>query len=653
MEQYYSDALKQALKYKKACAARGEAESLPVLDEILKDKKSTGETSLGVMQIPMELIVGTKTAGRANLFAPNFLPLAPEQSEFAVKWERLCLSHLDEGIRDPIKAYEYRNRYYVAEGNKRVSVLRYFGAVSVYAQVMGIPSEQDGSPEAVKYEALKDFYRVSGIRRVEFSRPESYGKLLDLMGKSKDEVWTDQERSRFLSDYDTFRRAYETMAGKLLPATPADALLAYLEIYGYEDLRGTGFTEIKKRMAKAWEDISLLQEETPISVRLDPEDKKPGLLTKVFSGGEPGLLTKVLSGGEGKLQKVAFIHDAAPETSSWTRGHERGREYVQRVLGESLETAAYCNALDKDPLTVIEEAVEQGNTTVFTTSPRLMPAALRAAVEHPEVTVFNCSLNQSHRYIRTYYARMYEAKFIIGAIAGALADGKTVGYICDYPIFGQIAGINAFALGVQMTNPHTRVELAWSSVSDAGETVAKMQEKGIRLISTQDQVRRGAEGEFRGLSLFGDGDPVRLATPLWQWGTYYEEILRRVRSLSAKEEYSGSSKALNYYWGMSAGVVSLQCTEKVPQSTRKLAAILRESIRSGVCDPFRGPLYTRDGKILENNEMLTPEQIINMDYLMENVEGEIPRYDELTEAAKATVDVVGVASASKEKKDER
>ena len=39
-----------------------------------------------------------------------------------------------------------------------------------------------------------------------------------------------------------------------------------------------------------------------------------------------------------------------------------------------------------------------------------------------------------------------------------------------------------------------------------------------------------------------------------------------------------------------------------------------------------------------------------MDYLMENVEGEIPRYDELTEAAKATVDVVGVASASKEKK---
>ncbi len=638
MEQYYSDALKLGQKCMKACAAKGEPESLPVLDEILKEKKIEGERAQGLVQVPMELIVGTKTVGRANLFAPNFMPLAPEQSEFAIKWERLCLSHLDEGIREPIKAYEYRNRYYVEEGNKRVSVLRFFGAVSVYAQVRTIRTAPDGSPEEENYAALMDFYRISGIRRVEFTKKESYGKLLDLMGKDKDEVWTERERSAFLSDYDTFRAAYGTMAGKNLPATPADALLAYLEIYGYESLRGESFSEIKKKMAKAWEDISLLQEETPISVRLTPEDKKPGLLTKV------------LSVGESKRRKVAFIHDAAPETSSWTRGHESGRKYVQRVLGDQLESTARFNALEGNSLAAIEEAIAQGNTTIFTTSPRLLPAALRAAVEHPEVTVFNCSLNQSHRYIRTYYSRMYEAKFIIGAIAGALADGGTVGYICDYPIFGQIAGINAFALGVQMTDPHSRVELAWSSVADAGETVARMTGKGIRLISTQDQVRRGAEGDFRGLSLFTDGEPVRLATPLWQWGTYYEEILRRVRSLSEKEEYSGSSKALNYYWGMSAGVVGLQCSEHVPLATRKLAAILQESIRSGQCNPFRGPLYTQSGKILENDELLTPEQIINMDYLMENVEGEIPHYDELTDTGKATVDVVGVAPASKEKK---
>ena len=47
-----------------------------------------------------------------------------------------------------------------------------------------------------------------------------------------------------------------------------------------------------------------------------------------------------------------------------------------------------------------------------------MQASFRAAVEHPEAVIMNCSLNLSHRYVRSYYARMYEAKFIIGAIAG-------------------------------------------------------------------------------------------------------------------------------------------------------------------------------------------------------------------------------------------
>ena len=121
MEQYYSDALKLGQKCIKACAAKGEPEELPVLDEILQEKRPAGEKDQGLVQIPMELVVGTKTAGRANLFAPNFMPLAPEQSECAAKWERLCLSHLDEGIREPIKAYEYRMIPYLLADNPSMS----------------------------------------------------------------------------------------------------------------------------------------------------------------------------------------------------------------------------------------------------------------------------------------------------------------------------------------------------------------------------------------------------------------------------------------------------------------------------------------------------------------------------------------------------
>ena len=70
------------------------------------------------------------------------MPILRENTEFAYKWATLSQSHINEGIRDPIKAYEYMNKFYVEEGNKRVSVLKYFDAVSVPGYVTRIESDQ-------------------------------------------------------------------------------------------------------------------------------------------------------------------------------------------------------------------------------------------------------------------------------------------------------------------------------------------------------------------------------------------------------------------------------------------------------------------------------------------------------------------------------
>ena len=75
-------------------------------------------------------------------------------------------------------------------------------------------------------------------------------------------------------------------------------------------------------------------------------------------------------------------------------------------------------------------------------------------------------MNTTHRYIRTYYTRMHEAKFLMGAIAGEMAENDKIVYIADYPILGTIAQINAFALGAQMTNPRAKVYLEWSTLKE-------------------------------------------------------------------------------------------------------------------------------------------------------------------------------------------
>ena len=69
------------------------------------------------------------------------------------------------------------------------------------------------------------------------------------------------------------------------------------------------------------------------------------------------------------------------------------------------------------------------------------------------------ALDQPYSSIRSYYGRLYEAKFITGAIAGAMVANDRIGYIASHPILGVPASINAFALGAQMTNPRAQIEL--------------------------------------------------------------------------------------------------------------------------------------------------------------------------------------------------
>lgn len=640
MYDYYAEAQRKGQKEFRGCVSRGEHPYLPRLDDFISTDRFSNGADLGVIQVPAELIVGTRTSGRTNAFSRSFLPLLDQQSEFAAKWRALCEAHLEEGIRDPIKAYEYMNRFYVEEGNKRVSVLKFFDAVSVAAEVTRILPERNGSKEVELYYEFLDFYRVSKLNLLEFSKPGSYAAFQRLMGKRPGDPWTEDDRRDFTAAYYYFRQAYEANRGGSLTSTVGDAMLAYVKIYGFEDLRKKTGPELKKQLAKVWEEIILQQEELPISVKLTPEEDKEK---------EAGLLSKVLPKAAPKKLRAAFIHDKTPADSGWTYGHELGRQHAAQVLGEELETTAYFNAMDSDPQGVIDQAIADGNTVIFTTSPRLLPASLRAAVDHPEVTILNCSLNKSHRYIRTYYSRMYEAKFIMGAVAGSLAGGNNVGFICDYPIFGQVAGINAFALGVQMTNPRSKVFLDWSAVGGIQEATKRLTDRGICLISCLDLPKQGEKDPRFGLSLLTGDSQVNLAMPMWRWGAYYEAILRQIRDKTFQSEYKESSKALNYYWGMSAGVISLYCSDKLPDSSRKLAAVLKSGICAGTCNPFQGPLFAQGGRtIARSSESLAPEQIINMDWLAENISGSIPAYQELTQTGKETVSIVGVDSSEAE-----
>ena len=159
---------------------------------------------MGLKEIPLEFIVGTSSGGRTRTFARNFMPVLDEESEFASKWKNLCNHHLKEGIRDPITVWEYMNRFYVQEGNKRVSVLKFFDAVKVSARVKRIMPRRDGDPEVEKYYTFLSFCDITGTNFIECTKSVTYEELLSLLDREKgnkeksEEHWSARETGDFV-----------------------------------------------------------------------------------------------------------------------------------------------------------------------------------------------------------------------------------------------------------------------------------------------------------------------------------------------------------------------------------------------------------------------------------------------------------------------
>lgn len=628
----YVKALKLGKKDVAARTAKGEYPYLKVLDEIPDAANSIMEYPLGLVQIPTEKIVGTKTAGRSQAFAGNFMPVLAENTEFALKWASLCEAHVQEGIRDPIKAYEYMNRFYILEGNKRVSVLKYFDAVSVPGYVTRIVPPRTEDKENQIYYEFMDFYRLSEVNYLWFSEEKCFAKLQRMVGKRPDEVWSDDDKKAFSAVYFTFRAAYKAKGGdELKDITTGDAFLGLAEIYGYAAMQDMTAAEMKETVGKSWKVFEAMTDEDVVDIQMDPTEKKKPLLQRLIPSSSPVL-------------KIAFVHAVDPKQSCWTYAHDLGRMHLEETFPDQVEISVYIRTDYKDEEAAIECAIEDGNKIIFTTSPVLYNASLKVAIRHPEVKILNCSLMANRGMIRTYNARMYEAKFLIGAIAGAMTENDRLGFIADYPIYGTIANVNAFALGAKMVNPRVKVYVEWLSKKHT-DIYEEFRRNDVSFISGRDLIIPGRSEGSRHFGLFKLDDEWHhnLAMPVWHWGKFYEKMIRNILGGTWKSDESSKTKAVNYWWGMSSEVIDVITSQNLPIGTGRLVDLLKKTICEGEFNPFAGILYSQNGVIQENKEEeLRPDSIITMDWLAENVVGSIPKMSDLAESAKPVVLQQGV-----------
>lgn len=608
---------------------------LYILDDLLDNVEICGEINLGTTEIPIHKILGTRTSARSNAFAGNFMPLLPENTEFGAKWCKLYESHIREGIREPIKVYEYLNRYFVQEGNKRVSVLKYLGAVAIEARVTRLIPKRDESNKQISiYYEFLDFDRRATFDNLWFSHRGGFTGLVNLV-----ETWQHEHpecktptADLINASFKSFRLCYREAGFGKIPITSGDAFLEYLKVYGFKPDRP--LDTIREQVKSCEAQFKLVSVKDPDTVNT-VEQKFPSEKAALsFFSRKPRKL------------KVAFAFESTPEKCLWTYDHDVARKRLERNLGDKISVITrYQVPNGENSYGALKELMEEEPDILFATSPNMSAGALRLSIENPDKTILNCDFAQPKKNIMTYYAKFYEAAFLCGVMAGSMTRTGLLGYtttMATHP--GSTFNLNAFCLGAQLVNPTAHVvnlNLYRVDMSDPYHMEARKElaRHGVDIAMCIHQpntplVRKGFPGVYAQLYLLqtNTGHPREcIGAAAVDWSVLYNDLVGdsfKTKNSILDITRSGNDSSVHFGWGLNTGILDVLGVDSfMGHNAIRLLNIFKDLIATGKIHPFEGPLYDRDhNMILEKYSTLNLLEIQSMKWLHEAVVDSIDLY---------------------------
>lgn len=261
----YEDAYKKAIKDSKYSEQKENSPYLLSFEE-LGLKEAYAQKDLGIWDLPIERLVGTFTSTRKNTFSPHFYPLLEKNTEFAFKWQNLYESHVQEGIRDPLKVLLYEGKFFVIEGHKRCSVLRSSEANRVTAQVFFVMPLEQSEEKQKRDDAFLHFTKLYKAQFFFFPTAEHYKELWQCIEKifhydfpcfEEAQCLPEEEsldlRSLFqtfshLLDRDFFNIDYEWLSADEMVAHKEKVcliFLRFLKIFGFSKYKDSTEKELK------------------------------------------------------------------------------------------------------------------------------------------------------------------------------------------------------------------------------------------------------------------------------------------------------------------------------------------------------------------------------------------------------------------------
>ncbi|MCM2286210.1 MAG: BMP family ABC transporter substrate-binding protein [Desulfobacula sp.] len=395
----------------------------------------------------------------------------------------------------------------------------------------------------------------------------------------------------------------------------------------------------------------LEQQVTALSQKVDELSKRVDALTK-----EPAVAPATEA--VGKKMKAGFIYVGPVGDYGWSHAHDLGRKFVEKKF-PWLETVYVEAVPESDSSRMIDRLVqEQKCDVVLTTSFGYMEDTVAAGTRYPDKLFMHCSGFKRSANVGTYFGDLYQMYYLNGIMAGALSKTSKIGYVGAFPIPEVVRHINAFALGVKVSNPAAKVNVkwiyAWYGPDKAKEAAEALIAEGCDTLAfTEDTpavIEVGQRHTEKGNQIytFSHYSPMQnygvdsvVSGQIMDWGGIYAKIFEDINNKTwtnediwwlAKEKAAilGGSETdfVNPKFVPALKEAMVETADFGKISAYDLVMKRYEQMQQGVdvFDPFTGPISDNQGKeMIPAGAKASKEDLLSIMYYVDNVEGTIPK----------------------------
>ena len=333
--------------------------------------------------------------------------------------------------------------------------------------------------------------------------------------------------------------------------------------------------------------------------------------------------------------RVGFVYVTPVLAAGWTRQHDQGRRAVEAALGPRVQTTVVADVPEgADAERVIRDLAHTGHQLIFTTSFGYMEPTLKVARDYPNVKFESITGYKQAANVATANARYYEGRYLAGIAAGRMSNTGVAGYVAGFPIPEVLQGINAFTLGMRSVSPQAVVKLVWLDTwFDAPrerDAAMALFDQGVDVISFHTATNAVmVAAQERGKLAVAYHSAMRSVAPDAQivavthhWGGYDTQRARAV--------LDGRWKSGDVWGGVREGMVRVgDFGSRVPPAVQQEVLARQKDIGAGKLQPFRATqtaVHDNTGRqVIARDQALTDAQILQMNWLVEGVQGQVAR----------------------------